>query len=319
MRRIGRTGYLTPGTPADAAPPCADARPISCARPAASVPDDGVQRHLPDSAANFTRNQAYLDYGPGDWYPGDHPAMPDIVAHGREKEGVRACSLCHYPNGQGKMENGGVAGLPADYILQQLADFKNGARKSADPRKANTNEMIGIAKALTDMDAKAAADYFASMTWRPWTKVVESDTAPKVRSTTNGLFIPLEGGVTEPLGQRIIEVPVNPERTEIQRDPRSGFVAFVPPGSIAKGEVLVTTGGGKTMACGICHGENLKGRENTPGIAGRSTSYLVRQLYDMQKGTRNGPGAALMGAAVANLSEADMIAIAAYVASRPVN
>jgi cytochrome c553 len=217
------------------------------------------------------------------------------------------------------MENGGVAGLPADYIVQQLADFKSGARKSADSRKANTNEMIAIAKALTDAEAKAAADYFASMAWRPWTKVVESDTAPKVRSTINGLFIPLEGGATEPLGQRIIEVPVNPERTEIQRDPRSGFVAYVPPGSIARGEALVTTGGGKTMTCGICHGENLKGVANVPGIAGRSTSYLVRQLYDMQKGTRNGAGAALMGAAVANLSEDDMIAIAAYVASRPVN
>ena len=49
---------------------------------------------------------------------------------------VRACSLCHYPNGKGRPENAGVSGLPVSYFLQTMADFKNGARKSADPRKA---------------------------------------------------------------------------------------------------------------------------------------------------------------------------------------
>jgi cytochrome c553 len=42
----------------------------------------------------------------------------------------------------------------------------------------------------------------------------------------------------------------------------------------------------------------------------------VRQLYDMQNGFRRGPGSDLMKPTVARLTEADMIAIAAYAASR---
>jgi cytochrome c553 len=166
--------------------------------------------------------------------------MPDIVAHGREKDTLRACALCHYPNGKGKMENGSVAGLPEGYILQQLADFKSGRRKSADPRKANTNEMIAIARLLTDSEAHAAAAYFSSIKWTPWVTVIESETSPKVRETENGLFLPAQGGGTEPLGRRIIEMPKDAERTNVMRDPRSGFLAYVPRGSIAKGEALVS-------------------------------------------------------------------------------
>ena len=311
-------GYFTPAGAGEAAPACTDPRkPLTCARPAAPVPDDGIVRKLPDTDKTFTRNQVFFDYGPGDWYPGDHPAMPDIVAHGREKDTLRACSLCHYPNGKGKMENGHLAGLPAGYIVRQLNDFKTGKRRSADPRKANTNEMIAIAKLLTDDEAKAASEYFASIKWTPWARVVESDMAPKVRANDNGLFLPIEGGGTEPLGQRIIEMPENPERTNVMRDPRSGFVAYVPPGSIAKGGALVTGGGnGKTTQCAICHGDDLNGLGNVPGIIGRTTSYTARQLYDMKMGTRNGPGAQLMKPVLAKLNDQDIVAITAFLSSR---
>ena len=40
---------------------------------------------------------------------------------------VRACSLCHYPNGKGRPENAGVSGLPVSYFMQTMADFRNGA------------------------------------------------------------------------------------------------------------------------------------------------------------------------------------------------
>ena len=145
-------GYMKPPAQGDSAPPCPPtARPFpDCAYPVTPTAEDGIKRTLPGSSRSFTRNEAHFDYGPGDWYPEDHPSMPDIVARGRQADGIRACGLCHYPNGQGKMENGGVAGLPAAYILQQLADFKSGVRQSADPRKANTNEMVAIARALTD-------------------------------------------------------------------------------------------------------------------------------------------------------------------------
>jgi len=211
------------------------------------------------------------------------------------------------------MENGGVAGLPAPYVLQQLKAFKSGARRSADPRKANTNEMAQIARLLTDDEAKAAANYFASLKWQPWVKVVEAEMAPAVRSTVNGLFLPITGAAPIPLGERIIEVAENSERTDTMRDPRSGFVAYVPVGSIARGEALAMTGGGKTKQCGLCHGPELRGLGNIPGIAGRTASYTMRQLWDIQQGTRKSEA---MAPVVAKLSIDDLIGLVAYVSSR---
>jgi cytochrome c553 len=241
--------------------------------------------------------------------------MPDIVAHGRRPD-VRACALCHYPNGKGRPENAGVSGLPVAYFVQTMADFKADARKSADTRKANTNIMIAIAKGMTDEDVKAAAAYFASLPWTPWIKVVEAATVPKTR-IAGGMFLKLNGNETEPIGDRIIEMPEDTERTETLRDPRSGFIAYVPVGSIKKGEALVTTGsGGKTTRCAVCHGADLKGLGPVPGLVGRSPSYTVRQLFDTQRGTRKGVWADLMKPVVANLTNEDMLAIAAYTASR---
>lgn len=252
-----------------------------------------------------------------DWFPGDHPQMPDVVAHGRKPD-IRPCALCHYPNGKGRSENAGVSGLPYAYFVQTMADFKNGMRKSTDPRKANTNWMIGFAKAMTDEEVKAAAEYFGAIEWTPWIRVVETKTVPKTR-IVNGLFLALPGDDKEPIGDRIIEVPENAEATEVLRDPHSGFIAYVPVGSVKKGEALVVKGGdGKTTACGVCHGADLKGLGPVPGIAGRSPSYLVRQLYDMKSGSRSGEWTQLMKPVVANLSSDDMLAIAAYTASRPI-
>ncbi|HEY6346660.1 MAG TPA: c-type cytochrome [Bryobacteraceae bacterium] len=130
------------------------------------------------------------------------------------------------------------------------------------------------------------------------------------------MFLTLEGNETERLGQRIIETPESAEDTEILRNPRSGFIAYVPIGSIKKGAVLVTTGAGKTTRCAVCHGADLKGLGPVPGIAGRSPSYLIRQIYDMQQDARKGVWASLMKAVVAPLSQDDMLAIAAYLSSR---
>lgn len=309
-------GYLGPLKPSDpVAPPCpATAVPFpDCAYPGTPVPDDGIKRELTGAPRRYTRSEAYFDFGPADWYPGDHPPMPEIVAKGKQTAGVRACALCHFPNGQGKMENGGVAGLPAAYVLEQLKAFKSGARRSSDPRKANTNEMAQIARLLTDEEATAAAKYFASLKWRPWVKVVEAETAPAVRSTVNGLFLPISGADPIPLGDRIIEVAENPERTDTMRDPRSGFIAYVPVGSIAKGEALAKTGGGKTKQCAVCHGPDLRGLGNVPGIAGRTASYTMRQLWDIKQGTRKSK---VMTPTVADLNIEDMISLVAYVASR---
>jgi len=282
--------------------------------PADANAHDTSPRHLPGNDLTFTRAQIGDRFGPADWYPGDHPPMPAVVANGRKPE-VWACSLCHYPNGKGRPENASVVGFTREYFIQQLRDFRSGNRKSADPRKGNTNVMISIAKGMTDAEIEASADYFAAMKWTPWIKVVETETVPKMY-TSVGMFLPLPGGEKEPLGNRIIETPVDAEATEVLRDPHSGFLAYAPPGSIQKGETLVTKQTGKTTPCGVCHGADLRGLGPVPGIAGRSPSYLVRQMYDMQQGTRKGPWSALMKPVVSNLSEEDMLDIAAYTSSR---
>ena len=124
------------------------------------------------------------------------------------------------------------------------------------------------------------------------------------------------GSVSLPAkGNRIITMPQDPERVEL-RDPRSGFIAYVPPGSLKKGEALVTKPpAGKTVACATCHGEGLKGLGDVPRIAGVHPIYVVRQLYNIQVGANTSSAAALMKQVVKNLSEDDMIAIAAYTAS----
>jgi cytochrome c553 len=295
-------------------PPGTSGAPAPAPVPAPAAAPDTSVKHLPGSTGAFTVPQIRDAFGPADWYPNDHPSMPDVVSHGRRPD-VRACGLCHYPNGKGRPENAGVAGLPNSYFIQQMMDFRNGDRKSAEPRKTNTNVMIVIAKGMTEDEIKAAAEYYGSMKWTPWIKVVETKMAPKTR-IAGGMFLTEEGGEKEPLGTRIIETPENTEGTELLRDARSGFIAYVPAGSIKKGEALVTMGAGKTTACAVCHGADLKGLGPVPGLAGRSPSYMVRQMFDMQQGARKGVWTDLMKPVVSKLSEDDMLAIAAYTASR---
>jgi cytochrome c553 len=124
------------------------------------------------------------------------------------------------------------------------------------------------------------------------------------------------GNAKEALGSRIIEVPEDAENAEL-RDPHSGFIAYVPVGSIKAGEALATTGGnGKTIQCSICHGADYKGIGNVPSLAGRGPTYIYRQLNDIQRGTRKGDAVALMQPVVAKLSQNDMIALAAFMSSR---
>ena len=278
-----------------------------------AAPDDGVPRHVPDSAAAFTITQERDLFFAPDWHPEDHPPMPDVVAHGRPPE-VRACGACHRVEGTGGPENASLAGLPAAYIVQQMADYKSGARKFAGPQRSPALLMTAIAKAATTEEAQTAAAYFSSLKPKSNIKVVETDTVPATQIARVFYMIAGNGG-TEPIGDRIVEVPEDAAQFE-HRDSRSQFVAYVPKGSIAKGEALARTGGsGTTTPCATCHGPELRGMDAVPGIAGRSPSYLVRQIYDFQQHRREGSAAALMAPVVEKLSHDDMISLAAYVSS----
>lgn len=274
---------------------------------APAVKDDGQPKTAPGSSRTYTKTQIEDGFNPPDWYPDIHPPMPNVVAHG-DGTTVHACAQCHLPTGTGHDESSNIAGLPASYIIEQMADYKSGARKGS-------TSMTNFSKAITEEDARSAADYFASLKPRPWIRVVETATVPKTFVGAGNKRLPVADGGTEPIGARIIEIPEVPERV-LNRDPESGFVAYVPEGSIAKGEALATTGGGKTIECAICHGATYQGLGYVPGIAGRQATYVVRQLFDIRNEVRTGPSAALMQQVVSKLSLDDMLAIAAYMASR---
>ena len=274
--------------------------------PVVSAPDDGMPKHVPGSTRAYTLKEIDAPMNAPDWFPNEHPPAPKVVVNGNGTT-VRACTSCHLSNGHGHPENSRLAGLPAGYLARQLAEFKNGTRKGA----AN---MLLFSKNMTADEVREATEYFASLPVKRWTRVVETTTVPKTyfHGTRR---MPIPDGGTEPIGNRVIEVPEDAVRVML-RDPTSGFVSYAPPGSLAKGQLLVATGGnGKTIACTICHGPTLKGLAEVPGIAGQSPMNIARQIYLMQTGERAGAWAPLMKAVVEKLSAEDIVNISAYVAS----
>lgn len=263
---------------------------------------------VPGSTKAYTQKQIDDPFNPPDWFPDEHPAMPPVVARGNGKD-VRACANCHLTSGMGHPESAIVTGFDTPYFLRQMADMKSGDRKTG-------GIMDTLAKAASDEDAREAAAYFAGIKPIPYVKVVETETVEKSYVERGGMRLRLPSGGTEPLGKRIIVLPEDEQRI-MRRDPHGSVTtAYVPPGSLARGKDLVTTGGaGKTISCAACHGLTLQGFGDVPRIAGLQPIYIFRQLYSFQNNTRTGSSAALMKPAVTKLSEDDMIAISAYVGS----
>jgi cytochrome c553 len=275
--------------------------------------DDGNPVRVPNSTAGYTWTQLRDRFIAPIWHPDDHRPLPDIVASGRKPD-VFACGFCHRADGPGGPENADLAGLPKSYILRQMTEFKTGARTTSVPGRLPPSLMISLSKAIDNAELETAAAYFSALQPRKRIKVVETDTAPK--SHIAGLVWAVkDSNEREPLGRRILELPDDLIQFE-SRDPRSTFTAYVPIGSLAKGEALVTQGGpGKTFSCAPCHGPDLRGLGPLPSIAGRSPSYMFRQLYDFGHGARTGEWSPLMLQVVSNLDQDDMLAIVAYLAS----
>lgn len=307
--------------------------------PPAPIPpaEANRKRRVEGSTLTFTRLE--IRGNVVDWYPDDHPnPMPSIIKRGPAAlgSGTRPCGACHLSDGSGRPENASPAGLPAKYILRQLDDFRKGLRYSVEPAKANSNTMVMLAKAMTDEEMKQAADYFAAVKWRTHVTVIETNLVPATR-IQGELFIPTVNNVTEHkltelIGNRIIEVPTDVEVNQILRSSRGTWVAYVPVGAIARGKHLATTGGssivnnqivlGRATACTTCHGRDLRGMgPDIPPLAGRSPSYLAREIFDIQQGTRVGsyPLMPLMKKAIEKLTAADIVDITAYLASLPVD
>jgi len=272
--------------------------------------------HLPGSRASFTRAQLADLYGAPDWYPAAHAPMPAIVAHGRPPD-VCACGYCHTPSGQGRPENAALAGLPAEYIVQQMRDFRGGSRRGAwRGAYAPADLMVRAARAASDAEVAQAARYFARQTLLPRVRIVETARVPRAQ-VVGLVYARVPGAGSEPLGARLMEFAPDAARHEL-RDERLGYVAYVPPGSVGRGERIARAGAGAAgTACVSCHGERLRGLGAAPPLAGRSPTYLLRALYAFRDGARGGAAAEPMLPVARSLDAGGMIDAVAYAASLP--
>ena len=265
---------------------------------------------VPGSSVALTRAQINDPFLAPDWRPDAHGPMPEIVAKGHKPDG-RACAFCHSPTGQGRPENASIAGLPEAYIRQQMLDFRSGARPPAGPDAYLPSRNMHLAsKRLTDQEIDEAARYFAQQKLRRRVWVIEGLRMPRVEPAA---WVYAELGGMEDVEVRVIEATPDLELHE-RRDDRLEYHAYVPPGAIAAGKLLVTKGG-KTQICATCHLQNLRGTDQSPPINGRSPTYVLRQLLAFHNGTRSNAQAAQMKPVVEKLDLEDMIAISAYLGS----
>lgn len=290
--------------------------PCPPSRPAAASADDVRTLSVAGSNRRFTAAELDDWSVTKDWFPEEHAALPPILAASRSPQRA-ACGYCHLPDGSGRPENAKLAGLPAIYIIAQVKALRTGERRPAQPGWTPAQLMRMATADVSDADLAAAANYFAQQKVQSFVRVVERATAPLPGSACF-VFVP-RVGKTVPLGQRLLEMPVDLERFE-RRDPHATYIAYVPPGGRRRGRLLARTGGdGRTQPCATCHGADLRGGLELPGppLAGRFPGYLFRQLYGFQTGARGNSAAAAMRAVVAPLTQAELIDLAAYAASLP--
>src|SRR6185295_12816276 len=260
-------------------------------------PEEPGPKTIPGATKSFTQAQIDDLLSPPDWFPQEHGPAPQIVQKGHGD--ALACGACHLMSGVGHPESADMAGLKAEYIRRQMADFKSGARK--EPNRMNT-----IASALSDDEIRQAGEWFASLKPYTWTKVVEAAMVPKTFVGQGRMRFAQPGGGMEPIGKRIITLPQDQSRAT-KRDPKSGFTAYVPPGSLKKGEAFVKNGGsGKSVACAICHGDSFQGLGNVPRLAGLHPIYIAPQLFNFRDGNRNGGDAPLMKKPVSQMTDEDI-------------
>jgi cytochrome c553 len=85
-----------------------------------------------------------------------------IYFEGNPEAGVYACSNCHGEKGDGKDAKNNVfpvvSGLPKEYLLKQMNDFKSGERRN-DP----AGMMGAIAKKMTEAEIAAVVEFASGM------------------------------------------------------------------------------------------------------------------------------------------------------------
>src|SRR5580700_11254400 len=162
--------------------------------------DNVTMKSVPGSSQQYTQAQIDDPFNPPDWFPNEHPPMPQVVAHGGPKPAGRACAQCHLPSGDGHPESASLAGLPVAYVRRQMEAFKTGIRSNV-----RAGVMIAMAQVFSVDDVNAAAQYYAGL--KPtagYNKLVETATVAKSFVGAGGMRLTVPDGGTEPIGERII-------------------------------------------------------------------------------------------------------------------
>ena len=165
---------------------------------------------VPGSTKQYTPPQIDDLLNPPDWFPDEHKPGPGIVVKGRG--GALACGSCHLMSGLGHPESADLTGYTADYIVQQMLDFKAGTRR-------DYARMNGISKEVSDQESREAAEWFASLPRQKWSRVVEAAMVPRTFVGQGRMrFLDPKASGMEPIGNRIITLPEDQERARL-RDP----------------------------------------------------------------------------------------------------
>jgi cytochrome c553 len=235
------------------------------------------------------------------------PAIPKAVTTGKPLP----CMQCHLANGGSHPESAAISGLSANYIIEQVHAFRDGQR--ADVR---TGRMVQVAKTISEADLKAAAEYFAAIgpDRQKWLKTIVGNEAPKGPAPFGGggfRYHAPEGGMEPlPVG-RVVETAEDDDLVRARDQIDGGFVQYVNAEDLALGEKIAADG-----KCGTCHGAEFKGKGDVPRLAGQHSVYLIRQLKDMQTGARTDKKVAVMKSIIDKLSDREMVAVSAYLASK---
>lgn len=261
------------------------------------------------SSKRYSQQQIDDKFSAPDWFPNKHDKMPAIVKLGKAPK-VWACASCHLASGSGHPESATLAGLDSLYIQTQMKAFAD------DSRLDYSGHMNRMAKELTDAEIIEISEWFATLTPRNTTQVKEAAQVAKTYVDDTRMRLLVEPIEMEAINYRIIEVPDDFSEVK-KRSPENKFISYVPVGSIARGKNLVTTGGGKTIACTSCHGAALDGNTIGPSIVGNFAIYTVRQLHGFKGGSRKGGKSAMMLGVVSALTENDIVDISAYLSSLP--
>lgn len=249
-----------------------------------------------------------------DWFPQNHPIPPAVVLAPGKDQAI-PCAECHTVNGQGMAGVPDIAALPASYLLEQLAAFRSGARRSAMPHYLGTGVMTATARAWSDSDLQAAVTYYASLPRHAPTRVVVTDASPPMRMERWGwTYLDPAGGPKHPLNGSVAESPESLTKLFLG-DLSNRQLVYVSHATLTLGDALIRSGGGNGQPCTVCHGASLRGTAVAPPLAGRDPGYLARQLWDIRSGARTGGNVKLMQGPARGLSAGDITALAGYLAS----